>query len=82
MVRMEQNKIKFREWAILLLLAGIFVIHALNINFIQDDSFISYRYAKNFINGHGLVFNPGREGGRIYQLPLDHASLHFRPSRT
>ncbi len=27
--------------------------------FVQDDAFISFRYAKNFINGYGLVFNPG-----------------------
>lgn len=24
-----------------------------------DDSFISFRYAENFADGHGLVFNPG-----------------------
>ncbi|HCU80491.1 MAG TPA: hypothetical protein DGN60_04930 [Chloroflexi bacterium] len=24
-----------------------------------DDAYISYRYAKNFAEGHGLVFNPG-----------------------
>jgi len=24
-----------------------------------DDAFISFRYAKNFVDGHGLVFNPG-----------------------
>jgi len=24
-----------------------------------DDAFISYRYARNFVEGHGLVFNPG-----------------------
>lgn len=27
--------------------------------FVQDDAFISFRYAKNFVNGYGLVFNPG-----------------------
>ena len=25
----------------------------------QDDAFISFRYAQNLIEGHGLVFNPG-----------------------
>jgi arabinofuranosyltransferase len=25
----------------------------------QDDAFISFRYAENLVNGHGLVFNPG-----------------------
>lgn len=27
--------------------------------FVQDDAFISFRYAANLIAGHGLVFNPG-----------------------
>jgi tetratricopeptide (TPR) repeat protein len=35
------------------------VVHALILNFTQDDAFISYRYVRNFIHGHGLVFNPG-----------------------
>lgn len=48
-----------REKIILLLIIAIFVVHALSMNFTQDDAFISYRYIKNFINGHGLVFNPG-----------------------
>ena len=26
---------------------------------LQDDAFISFRYAKNLVEGHGLVFNPG-----------------------
>jgi hypothetical protein len=27
--------------------------------FLVDDAFISFRYARNLIDGHGLVFNPG-----------------------
>src|SRR5947207_9391980 len=27
--------------------------------FIQDDAFISFRYADNFVHGYGLVWNPG-----------------------
>ncbi|MDP6931537.1 MAG: hypothetical protein QGG40_01415, partial [Myxococcota bacterium] len=26
---------------------------------LQDDTFISLRYARNLVEGHGLVFNPG-----------------------
>ncbi len=26
---------------------------------IQDDAYISFRYARNLVDGHGLVFNPG-----------------------
>jgi arabinofuranosyltransferase len=48
-----------KEKIILLLIIVLFVVHALSMNFTQDDAFISYRYVKNFINGHGLVFNPG-----------------------
>jgi hypothetical protein len=48
-----------REKIILFLIIAIFVVHAISLNFTQDDAFISYRYVKNFINGHGLVFNPG-----------------------
>jgi arabinofuranosyltransferase len=44
---------------ILLVIVSIFVVHSLSLNFTQDDAFISYRYVKNLINGHGLVFNPG-----------------------
>jgi len=43
----------------LLAILTIFVIHAVSLNFTQDDAYISYRYAKNFLNGWGLVFNPG-----------------------
>ncbi len=44
---------------ILLVLVLIFVIHSLHLDFTQDDAFISFRYIKNFLSGHGLVFNPG-----------------------
>ena len=44
---------------ILSVIVAIFVVHSLSLNFTQDDAFISYRYVKNFINGQGLVFNPG-----------------------
>ena len=43
----------------LLVIVAVFVVHAISLNFTQDDAFISYRYVKNFTNGHGLVFNPG-----------------------
>ena len=26
---------------------------------LQDDAFISFRYGRNLVDGHGLVFNPG-----------------------
>src|SRR5262245_10478837 len=42
-----------------LLAIAILLPHGLAISFLNDDAFISYRYAKNWVDGHGLVFNPG-----------------------
>ncbi|HPB97137.1 MAG TPA: hypothetical protein PKW66_14560 [Polyangiaceae bacterium] len=35
------------------------VAHAWSLRWIADDAFISFRYARNLVEGHGLVFNPG-----------------------
>ncbi len=45
--------------AILTVILIIFAVHAVSLNFIQDDAFISYRYVSNFVGGRGLVFNAG-----------------------
>ncbi|MEN8007360.1 MAG: hypothetical protein ABFS42_10120 [Candidatus Krumholzibacteriota bacterium] len=38
----------------------IYLAHALYYwEWVEDDAFISLRYAQNFVNGSGLVFNPG-----------------------
>jgi hypothetical protein len=39
--------------------AAYFIYNARSLWFTQDDAFISYRYAKNALEGHGLVFNIG-----------------------
>lgn len=42
----------------LCLIAGfLYLCHLLEVK--QDDAYISYRYAANFLNGNGLVFNIG-----------------------
>jgi hypothetical protein len=46
-----------------LLLLGIvllFVVHAWRFRFTVDDAFISLQYARNLVEGHGLVFNLGK----------------------
>jgi len=50
-----------RYWGFAFLLAAIvaFIILADWLSFTQDDAFITFRYAANFTNGHGLVFNIG-----------------------
>lgn len=47
------------ESAFVLVLAGLLVGHALFFHYTVDDAFISYRYAANYADGNGLVFNVG-----------------------
>ena len=35
------------------------LIQAVSYDYVVDDAYISFRYARNLIEGHGLVFNPG-----------------------
>lgn len=44
-------------WA--LPLAAIAIFMGYQLRWIGDDAFISFRYAKNLVAGHGLVWNPG-----------------------
>ena len=41
----------------LLTVVVIFATHALYLNCVAEDSYITYRFAKNLANGHGLVWN-------------------------
>ncbi len=38
--------------------AAVFVAHALSFRYTVDDAFISFRYARNWVEGAGLVYNP------------------------
>jgi len=40
-------------------ICAIYLAHVSMYDFISDDAFIALRYARNLIQGHGLVFNPG-----------------------
>ena len=47
-------------WALLAVAAAIFVVHALSYwSWVEDDAYISLRYAGNLVAGQGLVFNAG-----------------------
>jgi len=39
----------------------VYALLAHQLNFIQDDAYISYRYVANFLNGDGLVYNIGEQ---------------------
>jgi arabinofuranosyltransferase len=41
------------------LIVAVYLKHALHYRGVIDDAFISFRYARNLVEGHGLVFNPG-----------------------
>lgn len=45
--------------------------------FVCDDAYISFRYARNLLEGHGLVFNPGEwvEGYTNFSWVLEVAAL-------
>jgi len=56
------KKIIEKRFKLYLSLVFIFLISFAWLNrFIQDDAFISFRYAKNFVKGFGLVFNKGEK---------------------
>ncbi len=38
---------------------GVLVVLVVEMRFLCDDAFIAFRYARNWIEGHGLVFNVG-----------------------
>jgi arabinofuranosyltransferase len=49
-----------RELLLLLLIIGLLCGHMASYGLcVQDDAYISFRYADNLVQGHGLVYNPG-----------------------
>lgn len=56
----EVRAIKF-DWNLLIvfLASGIFIFSCYQIDLTQDDAYISFRYAANYLNGEGLVYNHG-----------------------
>jgi hypothetical protein len=51
----------FINWhfIISILATAIFIFICLQLDLTQDDAYISFRYAANYLSGHGLVFNYG-----------------------
>ena len=48
------------RWLVFGVCAALFLLLALRFyDHTVDDAFISFRYARNLVDGHGLVFNPG-----------------------
>jgi hypothetical protein len=70
-VAVKRDSMRLIKWLLLnlakpdrrvFLLSVLFLAAALRlavVNFISDDAYISFTYARNFASGIGLVFNPG-----------------------
>ena len=52
---------KTKDTAFLVLICLFLLVHILFLNCLMEDSFITYRYAKNLVDGHGLRWNTGEE---------------------
>ena len=57
----KKHWIKLIPWIIIAAVAVFGLYQAISLAWVCDDAFISFRYAKNFINGNGLVFNAGEQ---------------------
>jgi len=47
------------RWAPVLVIGALWAAHAAWFYWVCDDAFISFRYARQLLDGNGLVFNPG-----------------------
>jgi arabinofuranosyltransferase len=60
--RWREPPFRVPRWApaaALALLALLALAWAWHLRWLADDAFISFRYARNWVDGEGLVFNPG-----------------------
>lgn len=53
------SRLPWLIWTLISL--ALLLAHALSFRFVIDDAFISFRYAQNLVDGHGLVFNIGEK---------------------
>ena len=56
---LEQSGIPALILLALLLILALHLLHLRHYYFLTDDAFISFRYVYNWVQGQGLVFNPG-----------------------
>ncbi|MBD3322833.1 MAG: hypothetical protein GF350_17165 [Chitinivibrionales bacterium] len=54
------TEIAHKKTSVIILFAALLYVAFFN-RFTQDDAFISFRYARNLVEGHGLVWNPGEK---------------------
>jgi len=50
---------------------ALLIWHSTLFTFICDDAFISFRYVRNLLEGHGLAFNPSGGGNPSGEAPVE-----------
>lgn len=56
----DDDALTLKDWIPAILLAMVVcVLSILTYNHLGEDAFISFRYTRNLVAGHGLVYNPG-----------------------
>ncbi len=50
---------RWLRWAIVAAILAVYAGYAFHLRWTSEDAYISFRYARNLIEGHGLVFNIG-----------------------
>lgn len=48
-------------WLLAALAVVVGILHASSLTYLSDDSFVSFRYARNLVDGFGLVYNAGEK---------------------
>ncbi|UCD94772.1 MAG: hypothetical protein JSU69_01595 [Candidatus Zixiibacteriota bacterium] len=56
-----KNVLTYLVWLVIILVFAHGIYSAIELSWVCDDAFISFRYAVNLIDGHGLVFNVGEK---------------------
>lgn len=76
---MWRERVRERGLAVVLCVPWVIwgLWQALALHFVCDDAYISFRYVRNLLDGHGLVFNPGEyvEGYTNFLWVLEVAAL-------
>jgi hypothetical protein len=79
LARAGENNLRWAlliPWGLLALAVALFFVRAYQYGgFFAEDAYVSFRFADNLANGHGLVWNIGQEPVEGYTSPLHIALL-------
>jgi hypothetical protein len=59
LIALWQKLIAVHKFYYFFLIASVFLIHTFYLNVVAEDAFITFRFARNLANGHGIVWNIG-----------------------